>query len=74
MTVTTNAQLAELARDVARHAGRGKRRRAALGAAVALDESVTPSGAKKILSYLDEIGLPDLRKAAADLVDQLASQ
>ena len=70
--ITGNRSLAARARDVARHAARGStERKAALCAAVALDESRSVRGA---LSLLDDLDDPHIAQAAADLLDQLATE
>jgi hypothetical protein len=72
LVTAANDRLAALALDAARAAGRGPGRAPALCAAVALAESKTIAGARKILDALDTLGRPDLKAAAADLIDQLA--
>jgi hypothetical protein len=69
-----NDELGRLALDVARSAGRGPERQAALCAAAALTTTSTIQVAKDALSHLDTLGRADLRAAAAALIHELATR
>lgn len=70
--VPANPQLAERARQLANAAGRGPQRRAWLVIAVALDESASLAGARRVLADLDAMGLTDLKHEALQLLEKLA--
>jgi hypothetical protein len=72
--ITSNAELAGRARQLAGQAPNGSaERKAALCAAVALAESTSPAGARKILDGWD--GAPAaIRRAAIELLGQLTRQ
>ncbi len=75
IVTTGNRQLAARARDLAARAPSGSaERKTALVAAVALDETRTVAAARGVLRMLDYPGQASIRRAALDLLGQLAGE